>query len=112
MWAPHGDWEACWRDASAKAGSASSLLLAEGSAVVQELRLAGEQAETVVCDAFAAFSAGKSGLRAVAQSKASKFGPLEIHVAHVVVDGSSNGDRIRLNRPQRFEEKGEDRLLS
>lgn len=61
---------------------------------------------------FAAFSAGKFGLRAVAQSMAREFGPRGIHIAHVVVDGSINGDRIRLNRPQRFEEKGEEGLLS
>ena len=60
---------------------------------------------------FAAFSAGKSGLRAVAQSMAREFGPQGIHVAHVVVDGSINGDRIRMNRPERVVEKGEDGLL-
>lgn len=60
---------------------------------------------------FAAFSAGKSGLRAVAQSMAREFGPRGIHVAHVVVDGSIDGDRIRKNRPERVVERGEDGLL-
>ena len=60
---------------------------------------------------FAAFAAGKGGLRMVAQSMAREFGPHGIHVAHVVVDGSVNGDRIRLNRPDRLREKGEDGLL-
>jgi NAD(P)-dependent dehydrogenase (short-subunit alcohol dehydrogenase family) len=60
---------------------------------------------------FAAFSAGKSGLRAVAQSMAREFGPQGIHVAHVVVDGSIDGDRIRMNRPERVLAKGEDGLL-
>ena len=35
---------------------------------------------------FSAFSAGKSGLRAVAQSMARELGPLGLHVAHLVID--------------------------
>ncbi len=60
---------------------------------------------------YAAISAGKSGLRAAAQSLEREFGPQGLHIAHVVVDGSINGDRIRLNRPERLREKGEDGLL-
>lgn len=44
---------------------------------------------------FAAFSAAKSGLRAVAQSMARELGPLGIHVAHVVIDGAIDGTFIR-----------------
>ncbi|EPQ29008.1 uncharacterized protein PFL1_03298 [Pseudozyma flocculosa PF-1] len=36
---------------------------------------------------FAAFAAAKSGLRAMCQSMAKEFGPRNIHVAHVIVDG-------------------------
>jgi NAD(P)-dependent dehydrogenase (short-subunit alcohol dehydrogenase family) len=36
---------------------------------------------------FAAFAAGKHGLRAVAQSMARELGPKGIHVAHIVIDG-------------------------
>jgi NAD(P)-dependent dehydrogenase (short-subunit alcohol dehydrogenase family) len=36
---------------------------------------------------FAAFAAGKFGLRALAQSMARELGPQGIHVAHVVIDG-------------------------
>lgn len=36
---------------------------------------------------FAAFAAGKFGLRAVAQSMARELGPQGVHVAHVIVDG-------------------------
>lgn len=61
---------------------------------------------------FAAFPAGKSGLPSVSQSMTRELGPRGIHVAHIVVDGSINGDRIRLNRPERYEEKGEEGLLS
>lgn len=43
---------------------------------------------------FGGFAAAKAGLRAFAQSMAREFGPKGIHVAHVVVDGMVNGDRI------------------
>ena len=36
---------------------------------------------------FAGLAVGKFGLRALAQSTAREFGPLGIHVAHVVIDG-------------------------
>jgi NAD(P)-dependent dehydrogenase (short-subunit alcohol dehydrogenase family) len=37
---------------------------------------------------FAAFAAAKGGLRQLAQSMARELGPKNIHVAHVVIDGS------------------------
>ena len=37
---------------------------------------------------FAAFAAAKGGMRQVAQSMARELGPMNIHVAHVVIDGS------------------------
>ena len=40
---------------------------------------------------FAAFAAAKSGLRAVAQRMARELGKQNIHVAHVVCDGSIDG---------------------
>lgn len=42
-------------------------------------------------DGFAAFASAKHGLRAVAQSMARELGPLGIHVAHIVIDGSIDG---------------------
>jgi len=60
---------------------------------------------------FAHFAAAKAGLRMLAQSMAREFGPRGIHVAHVVIDGGINGDRLRRNRPQIVEERGEDGLL-
>ncbi|KAN0060388.1 hypothetical protein ACQY0O_007717 [Thecaphora frezii] len=38
-------------------------------------------------EGFATFAAAKSGLRSMCQSLAREFGPRNIHVAHVVVDG-------------------------
>ncbi|CAG7854162.1 SubName: Full=Uncharacterized protein {ECO:0000313/EMBL:CCA68919.1} [Serendipita indica DSM 11827] len=37
---------------------------------------------------FAAFAAGKHGLRALSQSLAREFGKHDIHVAHVIIDGT------------------------
>jgi NAD(P)-dependent dehydrogenase (short-subunit alcohol dehydrogenase family) len=60
---------------------------------------------------FAHFAAAKAGLRMISQSMAREFGPLGIHVAHVVIDGGINGDRLRNSRPEIVRERGEDGLL-
>ena len=60
---------------------------------------------------FAHFAAAKAGLRMMAQSMAREFGPQGIHVAHVVIDGGINGNRLRNNRPEIIKERGEDGLL-
>jgi NAD(P)-dependent dehydrogenase (short-subunit alcohol dehydrogenase family) len=44
---------------------------------------------------FAPFAAAKAALRMTAQSVAREFGPQGIHVAHVIVDGVIDGDRVR-----------------
>ena len=48
---------------------------------------------------FAHFAAAKAGLRMVAQSMARDYGPLGIHVAHVVIDGGIHGERLRKRAP-------------
>ena len=60
---------------------------------------------------FAHFAAAKAGLRMIAQSMAREYGPLGIHVAHVVIDGGINGDRLLSRGPTLSEERGEDGLL-
>lgn len=60
---------------------------------------------------FAAFAAAKAGLRSLSQSLAREFGPQGVHVAHVVVDGGIDGQRLRSSAPQRVEQAGEDGLL-
>src|SRR6266851_3572077 len=60
---------------------------------------------------YAHFAAAKAGLRAIAQSMAREYGPQGIHVAHVVIDGGIDGDRLRKARPQIVAERGEDGLL-
>lgn len=60
---------------------------------------------------FAHFAAAKAGLRMISQSMAREFGPLGIHVAHIVIDGGIDGDRLRNSRPEVVRERGEDGLL-
>jgi NAD(P)-dependent dehydrogenase (short-subunit alcohol dehydrogenase family) len=60
---------------------------------------------------FAQFAAAKAGLRMIAQSMAREYGPLGLHVAHVVVDGGIDGDRLRGRPPRLIKERGEDGLL-
>jgi len=60
---------------------------------------------------FAAFAAAKASLRSLSQSLAREFGPQGIHVAHVVIDGGIDGERLRSHSPQRVEQAGEDGLL-
>jgi NAD(P)-dependent dehydrogenase (short-subunit alcohol dehydrogenase family) len=61
---------------------------------------------------FAQFAAAKAGLRMIAQSMAREYGPLGIHVAHVIIDGGINGERLRTAVPDIAERRGEDGLLS
>ncbi|WP_233270300.1 SDR family oxidoreductase [Chachezhania sediminis] len=44
---------------------------------------------------YAAFSAGKAGLRALAQSMAKELGPKNIHVAHLVIDAGVDTAFVR-----------------
>jgi NAD(P)-dependent dehydrogenase (short-subunit alcohol dehydrogenase family) len=61
---------------------------------------------------YAQFAAAKAGLRMVAQSMAREYGPSGIHVAHVVIDGGIDGERMRSRRPEAIRERGEDGLLN
>ena len=60
---------------------------------------------------FAAFTAAKAGLRALGQSLAREFGPKGIHVAHVVVDGGIDGERLKSRWPDFAERVGADGLI-
>ncbi len=60
---------------------------------------------------FAAFASSKAALRALAQSAAREFGPQGLHIAHVVIDGAVDGDRIRSLLPRLKEQRGPDGLL-
>ncbi|MBM4228209.1 MAG: SDR family NAD(P)-dependent oxidoreductase [Gammaproteobacteria bacterium] len=60
---------------------------------------------------FAHFAAAKAGLRMLAQSMAREFGPQGLHVAHVVVDGGIDGQRLRERVPEMLERLGTEGLL-
>jgi NAD(P)-dependent dehydrogenase (short-subunit alcohol dehydrogenase family) len=60
---------------------------------------------------FGGFAQAKAALRALAQSAAREFGPQGIHVAHVVVDGAIDGDRINSFLPALKSARGPDGLL-
>ena len=60
---------------------------------------------------FAAFAAGKHGLRAVAQSMAKELGPKGIHVAHIIVDGIIDVPRVHESMPDLAASKGDDGLI-
>jgi NAD(P)-dependent dehydrogenase (short-subunit alcohol dehydrogenase family) len=47
---------------------------------------------------FAQFAAAKAGLRMISQSMAREFGPQGIHVAHTIIDGGIDGERLRSRR--------------
>ncbi|POA16937.1 glucose 1-dehydrogenase [Pseudomonas sp. FW300-N1A1] len=60
---------------------------------------------------FAAFAGAKHGIRALAQSMARELGPMNIHVAHVVVDGAIDTDFIRESFPDKYALKDQDGIL-
>jgi NAD(P)-dependent dehydrogenase (short-subunit alcohol dehydrogenase family) len=60
---------------------------------------------------FAPFASAKGALRNLAQSIAREFGPQNIHVGHVVVDGGIEGERLLSRAPQLLEQRGADGLL-
>lgn len=60
---------------------------------------------------FAAFAGAKHGIRALAQSMARECGPLNIHVAHIVVDGAIDTAFIRDNWPETYALKDQDGIL-
>jgi len=60
---------------------------------------------------FAAFAAAKAGLRSLSQTLAREFGPQGVHVAHVVIDGGIDGERLHSHSPERVAQAGEGGLL-
>jgi len=60
---------------------------------------------------FAHFAAAKAGLRMVAQSMAREYGPQGLHIAHVVIDGGIDGERLHRRAPELIEKRGDDGLL-
>jgi len=61
---------------------------------------------------FSPFSAAKGGVRNLAQSLSREFGPQNIHVGHVVVDGGIDGERLNRRAPKLKAERGVDGMLN
>ena len=61
---------------------------------------------------FSAFAGAKHALRALAQSLSRELGPLNVHVAHVIIDGAIDTAFIRDNFPERYARKNEDGILA
>ena len=60
---------------------------------------------------FGHFASAKAALRNLAQAIARDYGPRGVHVGHVVVDGSINGDMVRGRFAGYLEELGENGSL-
>jgi NAD(P)-dependent dehydrogenase (short-subunit alcohol dehydrogenase family) len=104
--------EATWRG-SAYAGylfvrAALPLLLASGGG---SLLLTGATASIRGGGPFIAFASAKAALRSLAQSTAREYGPQGVHVAHIVIDGGIDGERLRSGAPERVAAAGRDELL-
>ena len=61
---------------------------------------------------FAAFNATKGGLRLLVQSLAREFGPQGLHIAHAIIDGGIEGERLLSRMPDRKDKAGADGLLN
>lgn len=104
--------ESTWRG-GAYAGflfvrSSLPLLLESGGG---SLLLTGATASVRGGGPFIAFASAKAALRSVAQSAAREYGPQGIHVAHVIIDGGIDGERLRTGAADRVAAAGEDGLL-
>ena len=60
---------------------------------------------------FAPFASAKAALRNLAQSIAREYGPRNIHVGHLIIDGGIEGDRLLSRAPQLQSQRGQDGLL-
>ncbi|MGF6899324.1 SDR family NAD(P)-dependent oxidoreductase [Paraburkholderia sp. GAS348] len=61
---------------------------------------------------FSAFSGAKNGLRDLAQNIARELGPEDIHLGHLVIDGSIDTEFIRTLFPERYKPKEIDGILN
>jgi NAD(P)-dependent dehydrogenase (short-subunit alcohol dehydrogenase family) len=77
----------------------------------QTLLLTGASASLRGKAGFSAFAAGKGALRMLAQSIAREFGPKGIHVAHILIDGVVEGEKVRTRFPEYIDGLGDDGAL-
>ena len=88
------------------------MLTQQGIAERQSLFFTGASGSLRGKANFSAFASGKGALRMLAQSIAREFGPQNIHVAHVVIDGAINGDKVGARFPEYLERLGNPELTA
>lgn len=101
-------WRVCCFGAFLTAKRALPLLKAQGKG---SLFYTGASASLRGKPNFGHFSSAKGALRNLVQALAREYGPLGVHVAHVIIDGVINGDRVREHYPSYLEQLGEDGSL-
>ena len=101
-------WEVCAKGAFLISQQAIPRLLNEGGSII----FTGATASIRSRPPFTAFAAAKSAERSLAQGLAKEFGPQGIHVAHVIIDGIIDGDKVNLRFPEFANSKGEEGKLN
>ena len=101
-------WEVCAKGAFLISQQAIPRLLNQGGSLI----FTGATASIRSRPPFTAFAAAKSAERSLAQGLAKEFGPQGIHVAHVIIDGIIDGDKVNLRFPEFANSKGEDGKLN
>jgi NAD(P)-dependent dehydrogenase (short-subunit alcohol dehydrogenase family) len=61
---------------------------------------------------FGAFNSAKAALRTMAQALAKELGPEGIHVAHIIVDGVIDGEKVRQGYPEYAEKLGDEGMIN
>ena len=100
-------WEVCAKGAFLVSQQAIPRLIEGGGSLL----FTGATASIRSRPPFTAFAAAKSAERSLAQGLSKEFGPQGIHVAHVIIDGIIDGDKVNLRFPDFANSKGEDGKL-
>ncbi len=101
-------WRVCCLGGFLAAREAGKRMAQQGSGT---LLFTGATASVKARPPFMAFASAKAGLRAVAASMARELGPRGVHVAHVIIDGGIEGERLLSRNPALKEKMGEHGLL-
>lgn len=105
-------WRVCCMGAFLVSQATIRLMLAQqGSTERQSLLFTGASASLRGKAGFSAFASGKGALRMLTQSLAREFGPQGIHVAHVIIDGIIEGEKVRSRFPDYIDGLGADGAL-
>ena len=105
-------WRVCCMGAFLVSQATLRLMLSQqGSTEHQSLLFTGASASLRGKASFSAFASGKGALRMLTQSLAREFGPQGIHVAHVIIDGIIEGEKVRSRFPEYIDGLGEDGAL-